>query len=112
MLLDPAALDRVEPDHLVAALLRRLALGEQAAGVVTGALGLAGPADRGADVLVRQPHRHRLHLTREERRDREGDEQEEVLVGGTHADLRLGCDHERPQVEALPVGRRHPGQVG
>jgi hypothetical protein len=110
-LLDPAALDRVEPDDLVAALLGGLALGEQAAGVVAGALGLAGAAHGRPDVLVGQPDRHRLDLTGEERQHGEGDQQEQVLVGGAHAHLRLGGDHERPQVQALPLGGGHPVAV-
>ena len=47
-LLDAAALGRVEEDHLVAAVLDRLGLREQARRVVAAALGRAGAAGGGA----------------------------------------------------------------
>ena len=58
-LLDVAALDGIEEDDLIAAVLDRLGLRAQARGVVAAAFGGAGAADRGARVVLRHPDRHR-----------------------------------------------------
>ena len=49
------ALDGVEEHDLVAAVARRLGLGEQAGGIVAAALGGAGAARRGARVVLARP---------------------------------------------------------
>ena len=56
-LFDPAPLSGVEPHHLVAPLLGRLRLSDQAGCVVARTLGLAGAPWSGTHVLCRQPHR-------------------------------------------------------
>ena len=66
-LLDVALLHRVEPDDLVAAGRDGLLLGEQAGGVVAGALDVAGAAGRRPDVVLGQVDRDRLHAAREVR---------------------------------------------
>src|SRR5450755_1509639 len=58
--LDPAPLGGVEPDHLVAAVLKRLELAGEGGRVVAAALGLAGAAGRGPGVVVGQPDGDRL----------------------------------------------------
>ena len=110
-LLDPAVLDGVEPDDLVASLGGGLGLGDQAGGVVAGALGLAGAAGCGAHVLGRQPHRHRLDAAVEVGAGRGRDQQEQVRRGGLHAETDLGREHERPQVEAHLAVVGHPRLV-
>ena len=110
-LLDLRAGLRVQPDHLLAVVTGGFGLGEQAGGVVAGALGLAGAARRRPDVVIGDPHRHRTQLAGEVAVDRGGDQHEQVFIGRAHTEHRLGGDHERPQVEALAHLRGHPGGV-
>src|SRR3546814_4523273 len=57
--LDPAALGRVEEQHLIAPLPNRLGLRDEARGVIAAAFGRPGAARRGAGVILRDPQRHR-----------------------------------------------------
>ncbi len=107
--LDPLALHRVQVADLGTALGRRLRLGEQGRGVVAAGLGVTHAAGHGTDVVLGDPDGHRLHATGEVGAGRGGDDHEQVLAGGLHAQADLRGEHERPQVEGLLAAvRRHP----
>src|ERR1700720_721830 len=57
--LDVAALDRIEENDLIAAVINGLGLRTQARGVIAAAFDGAGAADRSARVVLRHPNRHR-----------------------------------------------------
>ena len=103
-LLQPGVLGGVGEHHLVAAVLGRLLLGDQAGGVVPAALGRSGAAGRGTGVAGGDPDAHRPHPGGEVRPGRAGDAAVGDPLRGAHAEERLGGEHERPQVEAL-LGR-------
>src|SRR5271165_2006003 len=101
---DPAMLGGVQPDHLVAALLHGLLLGHEGARVVPPALDRTGAAGRGPGVLLGQPHRDRLDPAAEVGRGGRGDDAEQVLTGRVvDAEVALGRDQERTQVQAVPL---------
>src|ERR1019366_10753913 len=64
-LFDPALLDRVEENDLVAPVRAGLLLRDEAGRVVARALRRSGAARCRAGVLLRQPDRHRMQATRE-----------------------------------------------
>ena len=74
---------------------------------------LAAPVPPGAarmySVVCPQPHGLRL---RGRGPRRAADHCEQVLLGGAVAQVRLRRDHERPQIEAVSPGARHPGAIG
>ena len=108
--LDVAALDRIEEDHLVAAVLDRLGLRAQAGGVIAAAFDGAGAADRGARVILRHPDRHRRRSALEIGADRRGDHGEDVFRRRLHAEEHLARDHEGPQIETA-LAARDPGAI-
>src|SRR3712207_7155961 len=63
---DVALLDGVQPDDLVAAGLDGLLLGQEAGGVVAGALHVARATRSGPDVVLGQVHRDGVHAPRSE----------------------------------------------
>ena len=67
---DPAMLGGVEEHDLIAAVLDRLGLGQQAGGVVAAAFGGAGAARRRARVSVAEPDGDRLRAALEIGADR------------------------------------------
>ena len=95
---------RVEPDHLVAPVLRGLRLGEQSARVV--AAGLGGPRTPrgGAAEVLREPDRHRLDPAREVRTRRRRDEEKGDLLRGVDGKRDLAREHHRPEIQAV-LGR-------
>src|SRR5205085_1278046 len=74
-LLDPAMLGSVEEHDLIAALLDRLGLGEQAGGVIAAAFGRAGAPFGRASVSVAEPHGDSLGPALEIGADRAGDQE-------------------------------------
>src|SRR3546814_8920594 len=58
-LLDPEMLGGVEEDDLVVPLGDRLALRDEAGGIVAAAFGGTGAAGRGAGIILRHPERDR-----------------------------------------------------
>ena len=108
-LLDPLALDGVQPHNLVAALLGGLGLGHEGTGVVTGALRGTGAAGRGAHVLSGQPHAHRLDAAGEVGARRGGDDHVGVGLGRLDTQVHVPGDHQRAQVQrGLAACRWHP----
>src|SRR5438445_23983 len=107
-LLNPVVLDRIEPDDLVAALLGRLRLRQQAACIVAACLGLAGSARRGPDEVLRQPYGDRLDAGGKVRSGGRGDEHERDLIRRRHGEVDLARVHERPEVEAVLDLDWHP----
>ena len=91
-------------------MARRLGLRLQAGGVVAAALGGARAAGGRARVILRDPHRHRGCIGLEIGPDRRGDDDEQVVRRGLHAEEDLVGEHERPDVEAA-VAVRDPGAV-
>ena len=91
-------------------MARRLGLRLQAGGVVAAALGGARAAGSRARVILRDPHRHRGCIGLEIGPDRRGDDDEQVVRRGLHAEEDLVGEHERPDVEAA-VAVRDPGAV-
>ena len=110
--LDPAALGRVEEDHLVAAVADRLGLREQAGRIVAAALGGAGAALRGAGVLLADPDRHGRRAALEIRADRRGEHHVEIFRRRLHAEKHFGREHERAQVQRTAVAVGDPVGVG
>ena len=108
--LDIAALDRIEENHLIAAVIDRLGLRAQAGGIVAAAFDGAGAADRGARVVLRHPDRHRRGSALEIGADRRGDDGEDVFRRRLHAEEDLARDHEGPQIETA-LAARDPGAV-
>ena len=108
--LDVAALDRIEENHLIAAVIDRLGLRAQARGVIAAAFDGAGAADRGARVVLRHPDRDRRRSALEIGADRRGDDGEDVFRRRLHAEEDLARDHERPQIETA-LAARDPGAV-
>ena len=104
-LLDPAPFGGVEEDDLVAAVLDRLGLGDEARGVIAAAFGGAGAAGRGAGVVGREPDADRLLAALEIGADGRGDHHEPVFRRRTDAEKRLVGEHERAQVEAAVAAR-------
>ncbi len=78
-----------------------------ARGVVATALGGAGAALGRARVFGGQPDRHRGHALGEVRASRAGDDVVAGLVRAAHAEEGFVADHERAEVQARLVGRRH-----
>ena len=89
-----------------------LELGGQARGVVARRLGEPGAARRGAAVLLRDPHRHRLDAAAEVRAAGRVEQVEREARRGPHLQHGLRREHQRAQVERLPVAARHPALVG
>ena len=109
---DPAAFDGIEKHHLVVARRHRLGLGHERGGVIAAGLRLSRTSGRGADMIARDMDRHRRRAGLEIPADRRGDHAEAVLLRRTHAEERLGRDHERPQIERAAIDRRHPAGIG
>ena len=110
-LFDVFAMHGIEPDHLVAAFLFGLRLRHQAGGVVAGTLGFAGAARRGAHVVFADPHGDRLDALRKVGAGGRAEQHEQVFARRTHAEERIGGDHQRAQVQALADVLRHPAPV-
>ncbi len=110
--LEPAVLDGVEEDHLVAAVLERLLLGQQARGAVTARLRRAGAPGRGTDVVLRQPQRDWPEGAGEVVAGGAGDDDKAGRVAGTDAKGDLVGEDEGPQVQRGPLPVRHPNAVG
>ncbi len=102
------ALDRVQEQHLRAALRLRLLLRQQRGGVVAAALGRAGAALGRARIVGGQPDRHRRHALGEVGTGRAGDDVVASLLRRAHAQERLVGDHEGAEVQAGLRRRRHP----
>src|SRR5690606_28866389 len=95
------------PDHLLAVSIHRLLLCDQAGRIVAGALGFSRSARRRTHVLLGEPDGKRLHPLREVRSRGRAEEEEQVLLGRTHAEGRLRRDHQWADVEALPWNGGH-----
>ena len=105
-------LNGVQPDNLVAVVVEGLQLPGERRRVVPPGLGLPDAARRRPGVLGRQPHRDRPQRAREVRPRWGGDHREQVRGRGpVDAEAAVGGDHERPQVEAVPLLRRNPVPV-
>src|ERR1700704_3164162 len=110
-LLDPAVLFRVEPHDLVAALLRRLCLGEQAACIVTAGFRLTGAARCGAAEVFGEPYGHRFHSARKVRARGRSDQEKGDLGRGMDREAHLAGEHEWAEIQAVLRGRWHPLSV-
>ena len=100
----------VEEYDLIAAVLDRLGLSQQAGRIIAATFGRAGAALGRARVSIAQPHRDGLRAALEIRADRAGDQNEETFVGGADAEKGLGREHEGAQIEAA-FPARNPGPV-
>src|SRR3546814_15808892 len=69
----------VEEDDLVVPLGDRLALRDEAGGIVAAAFGGAGVAERGAGIILRHPERDRRRARLEIIADRRGDDEEMIF---------------------------------
>src|SRR3546814_18765604 len=69
----------VEEDDLVVPLGDRLALRDEAGGIVAAAFGGAGAAGRGAGIILRHPERDRRRARLELIADRRGDDEEMIF---------------------------------
>ena len=103
-------LERVKPDHLVAAVVDGLLLAEKGRRVVAAGLRGSGAAGCCPGVTLGQPDRHGPQpAAGEHAAGRRGNDQEQVRAGrAAHAQRHGGSDHEGPQVQALLGARRHP----
>src|SRR4029077_11106362 len=72
-LFDPTMLMRVKPHDLVASLLDRLRLSQQAARIIAASLGRPGTTRCGPAEIFREPDRHGLDSAREIRAGRRRD---------------------------------------
>ena len=90
---------------------QRLALRNEAGGIVAAALGRARAAGRRARIFA-DPDRHRRRARLEIVARRAGDDDVAVPLGGPHAEERLGRDHERTEIERAALDGREPVAVG
>src|SRR5450830_343759 len=89
---------RVQVDAVGEAALLGLGTRHQAGGIVATDLGRTG-ALRGGAVVAGNHEVVRLHAALEVGADRDAEDREDELGGGTHADVVTHADHERAQVQ-------------
>ena len=94
-----STLHAVQPQHLGIAAVVGLHLGDQGRGVVAAGLGEADAAAHGAHVLVLNPDAHGGQAALIVRAGGAEDDDEQVSLGGSHAQELVGGDHERADVQ-------------
>ena len=104
-------LHAVQPQGLLVAEVVRLDLADQAGCVVAAALGKAGAARAGAGIFVLNKNLDRIDAGGVIRADRRAHNDELVRSGRAHAEVRLGRDHERADIQAGALRVRHPVAV-
>ena len=85
-----------------------LHLADQAGRIVAAAFDVARTARRSADILVLHIDLHRIHALRVIRAGGRSDDDELIACTGLHAQMRLGGDGERTQIEAGVRFSGHP----
>src|SRR3546814_5223030 len=100
----------VEEDDLVVPLGDRLALRDEAGGIVAAAFGGTGAAGRGAGIILRHPERDRGGTRLEIIADRRGDDEELIFGRRLDAAEHLAREHEGAQIERPAVDRREPSR--
>ena len=101
-------MNAVQPEHLGVAVLLRPLPGADGGGVVAAALGVAGAALDGADVLVLHIDLHRVDSLGVVCAHRAGDDAEQVVVGGVHAQGGSGGDDEGTDIQGGARLGGHP----
>ncbi len=110
-LVDVAALDRVEPEHLLIAGRARLLDAVQAARIVARGLGLAGSAAHRAYEPLGHQHGHRLEAGTEVRSDGAQDDVVQILAARAHLQAAIQRDHDRPDIERRALAVRCPAML-
>src|SRR3546814_18095448 len=95
----------VKEDDLIVPLGDRLALRDEARGIVAAAFGGAGAARRGAGIILRHPERHRGRARLEIIADRRGDDEEMILGRRLHPQEHLARIHEGAQIERAALAQ-------
>ena len=106
--LDILVLNAVQPQGLLVAQLVCLHLRDQGSSVVAAALGKAGAARAGTGVLVLNEDLDRVDAGGVVRTYRRTYDDELVGAGGADAEVRLGSDDERTDVQAGALCVRNP----
>src|SRR5699024_5164018 len=92
--LDVLALHAVQPQDLGIALLLGPLAGADGGGVVAAALGVAGAAADGADILILHIDAHRVDALGVVGAHRAADDAEQIAVGGVDAQAGVGGNDE------------------
>jgi len=95
-----AVLLGVEPEHLTVAFLLGLLTGQQARGIIAAGLGLAHAALDGPNVVVRHVQVHGAETLFEIGAHGGQDDEEQVFLGGTHAQTHFRGDHGGADVKS------------
>ena len=101
-------LHAVQPQGLLIAEVVRLDLRNQAGCVVAAALGKAGAARAGTGVFVLNEDLDRVDAGGIVRADRRAHDDELVCPGRANAEVRLGCNDERTDIQAGAFLMRYP----
>ena len=101
--LDPAPLDRIKEQHLVAALTGRLGLRDQARGVIAAAFCGSRAARRCTRIVLRDPQGYRGRAALEVRPHRRGDHRIKIFGRWLDPQEHFTRDHERAQVQRAAV---------
>ena len=101
----------VDEADLLAAVVDAGVFAQQGCGVVATALGEAGATRAGAEPLVFNPDADRLHAAWEVRAGRRCDHAVVHFLRSTHAEERLGSEHERTHVQGVLAAGRNPVHV-
>ena len=109
--LDVLLLHAVQPQHLCVALLLGQLTGLDGSSVVAAALGEAGQAGSGADVLVFHVDAHGVDALGVVSARGSADDAEDVVLGSVHAQTHVVCEHEGTDVQGSAVRVGHPVAV-
>src|SRR3546814_3085665 len=96
----------LEEDDLVVPLGDRLALRDEAGGIVAAAFSGAGAAGRGAGIILRHPERNCWGARLEIIADRRGDDEELIFGRRLDAEEHFAREHEGAQIERPAVEDR------
>ena len=106
--LNVLVLNAVQPQSLLVAQLVCLYLRDQGCSVVAAALGEAGAARAGTSVLILDEDLNRIDAGGVISADRRAYDDELVGAGGANAQMRLGSDDKRTDVQAGALSVRNP----
>ena len=106
--LNVLVLNAVQPQGLLVAQLVCLYLRDQGCSVVAAALGEAGAARAGTSVLILDEDLNRIDAGGVVSADRRAYDDELVGAGGANAQMRLGSDDKRTDVQAGALSVRNP----
>ena len=106
--LNVLVLNAVQPQGLLVAQLVCLYLRDQGCSVVAAALGEAGAARAGTGILVLDEDLNRVDAGGVVSADRRAYDDELVGAGGANAQMRLGSDDKRTDVQAGALSVRNP----